>query len=215
MNKCLITRPNHDKVTSYLFNWSKEIINFQYPNEIQFLDLKESSANRQNVESYLEKQNPRLVLFNGHGSDTSIFGYKDEVLIEMDKNEELLKDKIVYSLSCSSAKELGVSAVKKGTESFIGYKDSFVMYTDSEREATPLKDNIASSFIKPSIRLSISLSKGNSAQEASDKSKEEFKKEIRKFFSSSSIDGAERIAIALLWDMNNQVVLGNKDAKIL
>jgi hypothetical protein len=122
--------------------------------------------------------------------------------------------KIIYALSCSSAKVLGESAVKKGAEAFIGYNESFVIYTDSERETTPLKDNIASSFIKPSNILSLSLLKGKTAKESSEKSKEEYKKEIRNYFTSNSIEGAERIAVGLFWNMNNQKVIGNPEAKI-
>lgn len=212
MVKCLITRPNHDKVTSYLFYWSKEILDFPYKREIQFLDLKDEKVNRKNVESYLKKQNPRLVLFNGHGSDKCIFGFKDEPLVVLGENEELLQKRISYALSCSSAKELGKKAVETKEGSFIGYKDSFMLYTNSDSEATPLKDEIAASFLRPSNKLSISLIRGNSAQQASDKSKEDFKKEIRNFLTSKSIEGGERIAMALFWNLNNQVVLGDKEA---
>ena len=214
MHKCLITRPNHDKVTSYLHSWSKEIIDNKDINEIQFLDLEGYNASSEKVESYLRKQNPRIVLFNGHGNNFEICGFKDETLIKADKNEELLKEKIVYALSCSSAKILGIKAVEKGTEAFIGYNNPFILCSDSERETTPLKDNIAASFLKPSNKLSISLLKGNSAKEASDKSKEEFKKEIMKYSSSSAFEGADRIAAALVWNMVNQVVIGNQDARI-
>lgn len=210
MSKCLITRPNHDKVTDYLFCWTKEIV--KQNTAIQIFNLEGKEANKEKVESYLKKQNPRLVLFNGHGNNDTICGFKDEILIESNMNDDLLKGKIVYSLSCSSAKNLGKISVSKGTEAFIGYKESFVMYTDSEREATPLKDNLASSFLKPSNVLSSSLLKGKSAKESSDKSKQEYKKEIKKYFTSSAIEGSERIAVALLWDMNNQVVLGNEEA---
>ena len=215
MTKCLITRPNHDKVTSYLFQYSKEIINFkEYPEEIRFFDLQGKDANKNKVESYIKQQEPKVILFNGHGNDFIIYGFKDENLIEEGKNEELLIGKIVYALSCSSAKSLGISSVNKGCEVFIGYENSFMLYTDSERETTPLKDNIAASFLNPSNRLGISLLKGSTAQEASCKSKEEFKKEIKKFLSTASFEGYDRIAVALLWDMNNQVVIGNKEVKI-
>lgn len=190
MNKCLITRPNHDKVTDYLFCWTKEII--KQNTLIQIFNLEGKEANKEKVESYLKKQNPRLVLFNGHGNNDTICGFKDEILIESNKNDGLLKGKIVYSLSCSSAKSLGIISVRKGTEAFIGYKKSFVMYTDSEREATPLKDNLASSFLKPSNVLSLSLLEGKSARESSNKSKQEYKKEIKKYFTSSSIEGSEK-----------------------
>src|SRR3989338_4928360 len=209
MLKCLITRPNHDRVTSYLCSWSKHIIENNDFNEIKFLDLYGEEACKEKVESYLKKQNPRIVLFNGHGSSTEICGFKNETLIMAGKNEELLKGKIIYSLSCSSAKILGEKAVQNGADAFIGYKNPFILCSDSEREATPLKDNLAGSFLNPSNKVSIELLKGKSALEASEKSKEEFKKEIRKYTSSGGVEGAERIAAALVWDMANQVVLGN------
>ena len=215
MNKVLITLPNHDKVTAYLFAWSKEITKEKYQIEYKFLELEGKEANREKVESYLKKQNPKLVLFNGHGSDNFICGFKDNILIQSEVNDNLLKGKIVYALSCRSANILGKTAVKKGTDSFIGYEDDFVIVTDSEREATPLKDNIASSFLKPSNRLVISLLKGKTARESLDKSKEEFKKEIKKYLSSSYEEGTEQIISYLLWDMDNQVVLGNNEAKLI
>ena len=215
MNKVLITLPNHDKVTAYLFAWSREITKEKYQIEYRFLELEGMEANREKVESYLKKQNPRLVLFNGHGSDNFICGFKNNILIQSEVNDNLLKGKIVYSLSCRSANGLGKTAIKKGADSFIGYKDDFVIVTDSEREATPFKDNIAASFLKPSNKVAISLLKGKTAGESLEKSKEEFKKEIKKYLSSSYEEGTEQIISYLLWDMNNQVVLGNDRAKLI
>lgn len=214
MVKCLITLPNHDKVTSYLSAWSKEVLESNELKEVRFFDLKGKDANKEKVESYLKKQNPKVVLFNGHGSPTEICGFKDEILIQNNNNDFLLKEKIVYALSCSSAAVLGKSSIEKGADSFIGYKRSFILCTDRNREATPLKDNIAYSFLEPSNRLSIFILKGNTTKEASHKSKEEFKKEISKYASTKAMLGADRIVAALLWNMTNQVVLGNQEAKI-
>lgn len=127
----------------------------------------------------------------------------------------MLKDKIIYALSCRSANILGKTTVKNGAESFIGYEEDFVIVTDSEREATPLKDNIASSFLRPSNQVAISLLKGKTTKESSEKSKKEFKKEIKKYLSSSYEEGTEQIISYLLWDMDNQVVLGNPEAKLI
>jgi len=212
MVKCLITRPNHDKVTEYLFTWGNKIIESDELKDIDFFDLQGKEATKGKVESYLSKQSPDVILFNGHGSPTQICGFKNEVLIENDINDFLLKGKVIYALACSSAAILGQSAIKKGAKSFVGYKRSFILFTDKTRETTPSKDHIAESFLEPSNRLSISILKGNSAEEASRKSKEEFKKEIAKYASSKSMPGADRIASALFWNMSNQVVLSNKES---
>ena len=162
----------------------------------------------------MSKKIPDVILFNGHGSPTKIYGFNNEVLVESEVNDSLLKDKIVYAVSCSSASLLGQTAVKKGAKSFIGYKRSFILFTDRNREATPLKDHVANSFLKSSNRVSISLLKGNSVEEASHKSKVEFKKEIERYASTNAMPGSDRIASALLWDMSNQIVLGEREAKV-
>lgn len=214
MVKCLITRPNHDKVTEYLFAWSREIIESKDLEDVSFFDLQGEDANKKKVESYLSKQSPEVVLFNGHGSPAEVFGFKDEVLIKSNVNDYLLRGKIVYALSCSSASVLGQNSVQRGAKVFIGYKRSFILGTDKTREATPLKDSIARSFLQPSNRLSISLLRGNTAEESAKKSIEEYKREIAKFASTKAMPGADRIASALLWNLSNQIVIGDKEARI-
>ncbi len=213
-NKVLITKPNHDKVTCYLCAWSKEITQESYLENYSFMELEGSDANKDKVESYLNKQNPRLVLLNGHGNADVVCGYKDQPLIQVNFNDHLLKGKIVYALSCGSATNLGRTSVEKGAECYIGYEEDFVLVTDAERETTPLKDKIAASFLKPSNKIAISLLKGKTTKESSNKSREEFKKEIKRYLSSNKDDGAEQIASYLLWDMENQAVIGNHDAAI-
>ena len=65
--KFLITRPNHDDRVSYLHNWGKEILLFADKNNIKYSDFEGKEANRNEVTKFLQKQNPKLVLFNGHG----------------------------------------------------------------------------------------------------------------------------------------------------
>lgn len=99
----LITRPNHDLITNYLFRWSSPVVNEAACRNFQVLDLKERKATRKNLESYINKNEPALVFFNGHGSSKVICGYDDEVLVEADRNESLLLDTVVYARSCRAA----------------------------------------------------------------------------------------------------------------
>ena len=96
--KFLITRPKHEITVAYLFYWSQEILDFAAKRNIGFTDFKGKKANKNNVEKYLGKQKPRLVVFNGHGNATMICGHDDEPLIIRDKNENLLSSKIVYAV---------------------------------------------------------------------------------------------------------------------
>lgn len=89
----LLTRPNHDIGTNYLYYWSEVAVNLTYGFKI--LDLKGSKANRVNFASYIKNHQPSIVFFNGHGSENSIYGYNDEVIIESNNNEYLLNGSII------------------------------------------------------------------------------------------------------------------------
>ena len=100
MNKTLlITRPKHDVTVHYLFHWSKKIIEQAEKKGIKVLDLKLKRANCKEVVSMLQKKEPSLVFFNGHGNDDCIKGHNDEVLIAAGENDQFLISKIVYALS--------------------------------------------------------------------------------------------------------------------
>ncbi len=113
MIKCLITQPNYDKVTSYLFYFGKEILKENYPIKVQFMNLEGNKVSKNNVESYLKKQNPKVVLFNGHGNDWTICGYQNEDLIIMNENEDLLKEKLFILYHAALLQNLAKMLLKK------------------------------------------------------------------------------------------------------
>src|SRR3989339_1998945 len=101
MNKAiLITRPDHDLITTYLFQWSEYVINLANKKNIKVLDLSGKRANEKMFTSYIVKNEPILVFFNGHGDEDVITGYNNEPLVAVNKNEKLLEKKIVYARSC-------------------------------------------------------------------------------------------------------------------
>lgn len=107
----LITRPNYDDTTHYLFNWSEETIKLAEGQGAKVLDLQGEKANREEFESRMKKFSPKLVMINGHGDADLVTGHKNQMLIKAGVNEELLKSKIVYALSCKSAQVLGPKSV--------------------------------------------------------------------------------------------------------
>ncbi len=82
----LITRPNHDITTDYLYFWSKTIIDFARKAGFSVVDLSKKRANAKEFISILEKVNPKLVVINGHGSESSVTGYDNETLLNLDSN---------------------------------------------------------------------------------------------------------------------------------
>ncbi|MFD8545796.1 hypothetical protein [Streptomyces sp. NPDC059649] len=80
-------------------------------------------SNRQELETYIETQNPDALFFFGHGTWHSLRG-NDESLIDSD-NADLLTGKMVIAMACKSALALGRSVVRPviGVKSYIGFTD--------------------------------------------------------------------------------------------
>ncbi len=201
----LITRPRYEFVTHYFYHWSEEIVKEAKRRIGKVIDLEKDKANRKLVESYLDKQNPEIAIFNGHGNDVCITGHDEEPLIVSGENSGLLKDKVVYMRTCNSGKTLGPQAIKEGCKAFIGYSELFRFWTDKALTTDPLKDDYAKPFFETSNQVPLSLVKGRTAEEAHADSMIEY----RKIISNLLISNAENSFVVsdLIWNMHNQVCL--------
>ncbi len=169
--KCvLFSRPNHDVPMAYLNYYSKELVGLVAGYGLKAVDKEGKDANKRIISKVIDRQNPCLIMFNGHGTPEEIWGQDDEVLIST-KNSEILAKTITYALACSSASVLGKLACEKGANAFVGYEDEFALGRDSDSEATPGRDRIAKLFLEPSNLLFSSLMKGNTVKEAIKKAK--------------------------------------------
>jgi len=212
MNKIfLVIRPKHDDTTHYLFNWSKNPIGLAKKKGIQVLDLKKSRANKKEFTSIVAKKQPFFIFFNGHGGSDCIGGQNNEVLVKVGENEQVLKSKIIYALSCKSAKKLGPKSINIGTVAYLGYDDDFIFVYDPEKVSRPLEDEMAALFLGPSNQVTNSILKGHSTKEAHDRSRNSFTKNIQKLLISES-SSYNYVIPYLLWDMKHQVCLGDEDA---
>ena len=211
VKKFLITRPNHDIITSYLYDFSKEIVKITKDSkEFHVTDLEGSKATRINLEEYNLKENPKLIFLNGHGDRTNVCGYKSEIILD-NKNIEITKNKIIYALACDSLAELGENAVKKGAEAYIGYKASFMLIRDTSRENTPAKDKNALPFKRACTVLINSLIFGTPVNESIERTKEEYRKLIRSYGTSEDDPYGDTplIRFALAWDLEFLDMEGN------
>jgi len=210
MTEMLITRPEHDKTTHYLSNWSKEIIDIAEGKNIKVFDLNREKAIRTNVEVRLRKLSCNLTFFNGHGNFNVITGHNNEPIIIGGENENLLKSKIVYAISCKSAKELGPRSVNAGAVSYTGFDDDFIFVYEPENISRPLHDNTAKLFLEPSQLFMKSLIKGNSVREGMDKTKKLLADNFLKALNDNDRDSAKY----LWWDLKHFVSHGDVDAKL-
>lgn len=213
MNKSiLITRPNHDLATTYLYWWLKKVIDKCQEKEIKYFDLKGKKASKKNFDSYLKRNNPSFIFINGHGSEEVVTGWDNEILLKVGGQLDV-RGRIIYARSCMAGLKLGKVSVDSGAKTFIGYTKNYVLLFLTTKKTRPLSDNLSALFLEPSNLIPISLINGNTVEEADRKSKNLMKKNLREILSSNKSDKKE-IASYLWHDIKYQTVIGNNLAKI-
>jgi len=208
----LITRPEHDDTTHYLSNWSKETIKIAEGQGWKVLDLHGERANKNEFESKMKKLSPNIVMLNGHGNIDLVMGHQNQILIKAGLNEELLKSKIVYALSCKSAKVLGPKSIQAGALSYTGYEDDFIFVYEPELFSRPLLDRTAGLFLGPSNTFIESLIKGNSVRESFERSINILKKNFNR--AVSTLESDPTTARFLWWNLKNFISHGNLDVSV-
>ena len=73
----LITLPRHDDVTEYLSQFSQQIEDVAKEKSIEIKALRDKEAVKEVFEKIIKKQDYKMVIFNGHGSDKIITGNKE------------------------------------------------------------------------------------------------------------------------------------------
>ena len=209
----LVTRPNYDQGTNYLYYWTKLIVDKANKKGIIVFDLAGKKANRKKFVSYYEKHQPKLVFFNGHGLDNLVTGDNGEVLVDNLKNRFDMVGSIIVARSCRCAKILGKFLVSKGSLAFVGYKDDYIIKTSHKYATNPLVDPMAALYLKPSNMIVEILLKGKTVEEANTRSKKMLIINLSKVLSGSS-KGKDDTARWLYYDYKNQIVVGNKKAQI-
>ena len=210
----LITRPAYDYTTRYISAWAQKILDFAKERSKKVIDLSRERANRQEFESVIVKKDPSLILLNGHGGENYVMGHDGEILIAAEENHKLLKDKIVYALSCRSAKKLGPASIKGGTRAYVGYDEDFIFMYTIEKRTLPLEDRTAALFLEPSNQFAISLLKGNSVGASFESAKKLYIKNIQKFLTSQTSFEDRSAVRYLLWDLRHFVSLGDQEATV-
>ena len=215
MNKTfLITRPNYDIGTNFLYHWSSTIIEKAKEKGFKVLDLNGKRANKKSFSSYIKKHQPSLVFLNGHGSSDTVTGHNDEPLIEVNKNVSILKNKVIYARSCDAAQKLGFKSIKKGCLTFLGYKKKFFLAHSKKSVSKPLQDKLAGLFLLPSNLLVISILKGNTTGNSFKKSQKAMSQNLS-FMLSTKASVLEKDAAPYLYSNKiNQVLLGSPKIKI-
>jgi hypothetical protein len=210
-NTVLVTRPNDDPILNFLYFWTEEVTDLAEKKGYHLLDLKGDKSNRENLESYINKNNPSLILFNGHGTQNGICGHNAEPILELGVNDNFLNDRIIYARSCDSGAGLGLKCKAK---TFIGYMWNFWFFYDRENISHPTKDKLAERFLKPSNLVSTTLLKGKTAREANNRSKSMMLKNYFEMVSSKGSFDEQSVASYLWSNITGQCLHGDPEAHL-
>ncbi len=184
MKKLLITRSRHDLGNQYLYSYSRELIKEAEDHLWQVNRAEDENNNEKEIKTRISKNKPKLVIFNGHGNERTIYGHNDKPAINLDGTRVLDKT-IVFARCCGAIKVLGKKAIKEGCIAFIGYTDDFTIPHVNEYAANPLEDPTAKPVLEVSNTVAKSLIKGSSAEEAVENSRKKAEKLILKMLESN------------------------------
>lgn len=121
-----------------------------------------------NFEEAVIKYDPGLVILNGHGGRKGITGLDSHVILGVKsydpelrlriiaQNPELMKGRIVYLLSCFTAKELAPRLVDYGAIAVAGYASSFIFLSTN----SPEQDRQSRNFFTAAMQLPLYLLEG-------------------------------------------------------
>ncbi len=210
----LITLPDSSTELKYLSKWSEYLIKTAEKNGIRVIPVKGDNVNKSHIINDINSKNPRFINFNGHGSETFICGQNNEVLIQLGENDKLLKDRIIHSLTCSSATKLGVECKAKA---YIGYNGLFFFCMDGNSLTRPLEDRFATPILDSAFEISIQIVKKKTVKEAFDHSQKKYQKWIDEYTVSESKYTTEELQFILpylYWDKTIQTFIGDTEARI-
>ena len=78
----------------------------------------------------------------------------------------------------------------------------------------PLEDETARLFLEPSNQIALSILQGHTVEEAERQSQEKFRQNIHSLFYRKHTDEEEQMIFFLALDLQRQICLGDKNAKI-
>ena len=142
MNQGIFVRPRWEDgsvdarfafLMDYAYWTGAEVVDYALNKCLNVHELNEDDAVRDKLKSFLDYQNPVFFFHFSHGGADTLTGQDMTTLIccnSFDEdgktfapNDLLLRNRVVYTLSCLSASELGQKAIQNGCIAYIGYKD--------------------------------------------------------------------------------------------
>lgn len=121
----VLTRPivpnEKSKATIATNAWAEDVVQTMRAGGLRVVDLG-SQFTRSQLEEALMCPQVDTYIHYGHGLKESMLGYDLEPIIDED-NAHLLANKVIVSINCESARDLGFDAIEAGAKAYLGYTD--------------------------------------------------------------------------------------------
>lgn len=129
----LVVRPilEGDEVTPFSNRWAEDSIRNLKDAHFNVNDLGGREVSRQELLEAIASRDPFIVVHYDHGQEDGWIGNSQEPILTS-SDAGVLSGRIVYTMNCSSAKKLGVSAWRAGAKVYVGYVDTFTFTLDGE-----------------------------------------------------------------------------------
>ncbi len=198
----------------YLDWMGDEVVSHAKAEGMEVHDKTGDNAKRANIERQLRDVDPIFFFHASHGGDNVLTGQdmtnlvccKGKYLCSK-PNHKVLSDRVVYTLSCLSAKELGPAVIQADGISYIGYEEPLTICLVERKDADAAFKDIWTSGAKDLIR-------GKTTGEAYDKIKQRYQAYID-YWELRPRDWLRPTMLKILrWNLQNLRLLGRKDATI-
>jgi len=121
-----MTIPCFESATIFGYWWLSQAIPQAVDRGFTVSALKMDDAVRAKFDKQVLLSDPELVHGVGHGNESVFTGQNLDILLESCVNDDSMAGRIVYLLSCMTARRLGATMVSKGAKAYMGYYEDFI-----------------------------------------------------------------------------------------
>ena len=144
----------------------------------------------------------------GHGSEDSITGQNEAIILEVGKYDPReVRGKVIKLLSCQCGVALGPDLIENGALSVGAYVDDYIWVCDADLASRPWADKMAATSLMPVIDSINALLDGKAAGAA-------LAIELEGYTRNAEVEEDELIKACLEFNRGNAILLGAEDARV-
>jgi len=208
--RALVVRPDYEEAVYVSSQALKHFIDYARSRGFTVTDLSGDMAVRDFFLREVSRLDPVLCVLLGHGTPNLLTGQNHTGLVWVCDCREL-SGRIVFALSCNTAKMLGPDCVAKGCRTYVGYDEPF-MWVQEQPLRDPMEDRVARSFFEPVLEFLRKLADGYTVEEAYRASIDKWNMEIIRWVLTPD-PISPLVLMWLLHDRDHQKLIGDPSAR--